>query len=122
MHVNIKRMRQIVFYKTAKGDAPVVAFLDSLSAKQAKKMTWTLRLVEQLPRVPSQYLKKLTNSEGIWEVRVQVGSDIFRVLGFFIEDAKFIAVHGFQKKSMAVPKLEISLAQKRKKDYLKRYE
>ncbi len=115
-------IRQVAFYKTAQGIAPVEAFLNALSAKQAAKVTWVLRLIEQLPRVPKQYLKKLVGTDELWEVRVQVGSDIFRILGFFVQDATFVATHGFQKKSMAVPKADISLAQKRKKDYLKKYQ
>jgi phage-related protein len=110
-------MRQIIFFKTDQGAAPVEEFLDSLSSKQAQKMIWVMKLVEELPRVPSQYLKKLTGTE-IWEIRVQVSSDTFRVLGFFISDDKFVATNGFQKKSMAVPKTEITTAEKRRKRYL----
>ena len=113
-------MRQITFYKTKLDVAPVEVFLDALSAKQAQKIVWTMQLVEELPRVSTQYLKKLSGTEEIWEIRAQVGSDIFRILGFFIEDSQFIATNGFQKKSMAVPRSEISLAQKRRQDYLKK--
>jgi phage-related protein len=110
-------MRQIIFFKTDQGTAPVAEFLDSLSSKQAQKMVWVMKLVEELPKVPSQYFKKLTGTE-IWEIRAQVGSDTFRVLGFFMSDAKFIVTNGFQKKSMAVPKTEITIAEKRRQRYL----
>jgi len=55
--------REIVFYETASGSCPVEEFLDSLSAKQAKKTTWVLRLIEELPTIPSSYLKKLVNTD-----------------------------------------------------------
>lgn len=118
MHVNIIRMRKIIFYKTEQGIAPVEEFLDELSPKQTQKMLWVMRLVEQMPRVPSTYLKKLTDSEEIWEIRAQLGSDIFRVLGFFMDGATFIAVSGFRKKTLPVPLTERSLAEKRRKEHL----
>jgi hypothetical protein len=69
-------MREVIFYKTAGGRCPVEEFLDSLTGKQADKGTWTLSLVEDLSFVPKQYFKKLTGTDDIWEVRVEVGNDI----------------------------------------------
>jgi hypothetical protein len=48
-------MREILFYKTASGNCPVEEFLKLLSAKQAKKVTWVLSLVEELPSIPVKY-------------------------------------------------------------------
>ena len=76
-------MREIIFYRTASGKCPVEEFLDSLSAKEAQKVTWVLRLIEELPRIPKQYFKKLTNTDDIWEVRISIGGNIFRILGFW---------------------------------------
>ena len=76
-------MRTISFYRTESGDCPVEGFLDSLTGKQAQKVLWVLQLIEELNRVPSQYFKKLVDTDEIWEVRVQFGSNIFRMLGFF---------------------------------------
>ncbi|MGK7921633.1 MAG: hypothetical protein AB4080_16675 [Trichodesmium sp.] len=63
-------MREIIFYRTDSERCPVEDFIDSLSGKQAQKVLWVLRLVEELDSVPSQYLKKLVNTNDIWEVRV----------------------------------------------------
>lgn len=76
-------MRQVNFYKTRSGRSPVVEFLDSLTGKQAQKVAWVLQLVEELDVVPRQYFKKLINTDGIWEVRIQFGGNTFRLLGFF---------------------------------------
>ncbi|MGA2655064.1 MAG: type II toxin-antitoxin system RelE/ParE family toxin [Gammaproteobacteria bacterium] len=111
-------MRVINFYKNEQGKAPVEEFIDSLSAKQAQKLLWVMQLVEEMVRVPKQYFKKLIGTEDIWEIRAQVGSDIFRVLGFFVDNNTFIATNGFQKKAMHPPRTEISLAHKRKHAYL----
>ena len=47
-------------------------FLDSLSGKQAQKVIWVLRLIEELDSVPSQYLKKLAGTEDLWEIRARL--------------------------------------------------
>ena len=76
-------LREIIFYKTDSGKSPVEEFLDSLTGKQAQKAAWVLRLIEELDSVPIQYFKKLTGTDDIWEVRIQIGGDIIRLLGFF---------------------------------------
>jgi phage-related protein len=93
------------------GHCPVAGFLDSLDKRQAQKVTWVLRLVEELAVVPAKYFKKLSGFEDVWEVRIDFGSDTFRLLGFF---------DGPGKKTQKVPKQAIDLAQERRKDYLRR--
>lgn len=113
-------MREIIFYRTNLGSSPIEDFLDSLSAKQAQKVLWVLRLIQDLDIVPGQYLKKLVNTDDIWEVRVQVGNNIFRILGFFVGNNLIILTNGFAKKTQKTPSREINLAQQRKRDYLNR--
>ncbi len=76
-------MREVNFYKSSSGKSPIIDFLDSLSGKQAKKITWVLGIIEESRIVPRQYFKKLINTDNIWEVRVISSSNIFRLLGFF---------------------------------------
>lgn len=83
-------------------------------------MAWVLRLVEDLHLVPTQYLKKLVNTEDIWEVRIQVGNNIFRLLGFFDRGNLVVLTNGFAKKTQKTPPQEIELAETRKRDYLAR--
>jgi phage-related protein len=113
-------MRTIIFFRLANGKSPVEEFLDSLTGKQAQKILWVLRLVEDLEVVPRQYFKKLTASEDIWEVRVQFGSDIFRLLGFIDKGSLIILTNGFSKKDQKTPQQEIALAIRRKEEYLSR--
>jgi phage-related protein len=113
-------MRTVTFYRTESGSSPVEDFLDSLSGKQAQKVIWVLRLIEELDVVPSQYLTKLVNTENIWEVRVQFGGNIFRLLGFFDGATLMILTNGFAKKSQKTPRQEIALATQRKNEYLSR--
>lgn len=112
-------MREVHFYRTESGDCPVEEFLDDLSGKQAQKVVWVLRLVEQLEPVPAQYFKKLVDTDGLWEVRAQHGGDTFRLVGFF-DGPRFLVVSGFAKKTEKTPQQEIAVAQARRQDYLRR--
>lgn len=112
-------MKKIIFYRTEKGSSPVEEFLESLTDKQAQKVAWTLRVIRDLEFVPKEYFKKLTNTD-LWEVRVQIGNNIFRILGFLERDNLIILTNGFQKKTQKTPKKELDLAEKRMKDYLRR--
>ena len=113
-------MREIVFYRMESGRCPVKEFLDSLSGKQAQKIAWVMQLVEELQIVPTRYFKKLTATNGIWEIRVSVATDIFRFLGFFDGSNVIVLNHAFQKKSQKIPSQEISTAETRRKEYFNR--
>jgi phage-related protein len=113
-------MRTVNFYRLPNDNSPVEEFLDSLTGKQAQKVLWVLQLIEELDGIPRQYFKKLVDSEGIWEVRIQFGNDIFRLLSFFDGGTLLILTNGFAKKTQKTPTQEIALAVRRKEDYLSR--
>lgn len=113
-------MREIVFYRTESGACPIEGFLDSLSGKQAQRVAWVLRLVEERDSVPAQYFKKLAGAKDIWEVRVQIGSDTIRLLGFLFGSGSLVLTNGFAKKTQKTPAKEIALAEQRKRDHINR--
>ncbi len=113
-------MKEVIFYETASGKCPVEDFLNSLTPKQAQKVTWTLNLFENLDVIPRQYFKKLVNTSDIWEVRIIFQSDIFRILGFFDGDNLIVLNHAFQKKTQKTPPQAIKTAENRKRDYFER--
>jgi len=113
-------VREIQFYRAEAGHCPVEEFLNSLSGKQAQKVAWVLRLVEELEFVPVQYFKKLVNTDDLWEIRIQSGNNIFRILGFIDDQRIVILNHTFQKKSQKTPMKGIKTSEARKKDYLRR--
>lgn len=94
--------------------------LDKLTDAQAMKVAWVLKLIREIEQVPARYFKKLINTNDIWEIRVDVGKDTFRLLGFFDGQELIILTNSFQKKSQKTPLKEIRLAEKRKKEYLSR--
>lgn len=113
-------VREILFYKTENGRSPIQDFLDSLSSKQAQKAAWVMSLVEEMDSVPGQYFQKMVNTDNLWEIRVKIGSDIFRFLGFFDGSKLVVLSHAFQKKTQKTPQQAIRLAEERKKDYFRR--
>ncbi|SMN11643.1 hypothetical protein SPBRAN_1929 [uncultured Candidatus Thioglobus sp.] len=111
-------MKQILFYRL-NNKSPVEDFLDNLSVKEAQKVLWVLKLVEELEYVSSKYYKKLRNADDIIEVRASLGNNSFRFLGFEYKDKFVVLTNGFKKKDQKVLKSEINLAIRRKKEYLK---
>ena len=107
-----QKYRKITFYKDYFQD-----FFDRQSKKVKAKIVWTFDLVEDLQRVPETYLKHIENTDGLYEIRVQVGSDIFRIFCFFDQGQLVVLANGFQKKTQKTPKNEIDLALKIKAEY-----
>ena len=74
-------------------------------------------MIEDLQRVPETYLKHIENTEGLYEIRVQLGSNIFRIFCFFDKGKLVVLANAFQKKSRKTPKKEIEMALKIKEEY-----
>lgn len=112
--------KEIRFYTTSAGRCPVQEHLDDLPNRTVQKIAWVLRVVRDLESVPAKYLKKLINTSEIWEVRVDVGHNTFRLLGFFDGPAFLVLTNSFGKKTQQTPGAEIRLAEERRADYLRR--
>jgi phage-related protein len=107
-----QKHRKIKFYKDYFQD-----FFDKQSKKVKAKIVWTLELIEDMQRISETYLKHIENTEGLYEIRVQHGSDIFRIFCFFDKGQLVVLANGFQKKSQKTPKKEIEIALKIKAEY-----
>ena len=113
-------MRRVLFYRDDSGNSPIEEFLDGLNAKDARKVTWVLKLIEDVDIVPAIYFKKLTSTNDIWEVRVQSSGNAYRLLCFLQRGSIVVLTNGFSKKSQKTPSKEIRLAEKRKDWWMKR--
>ena len=74
-------------------------------------------MIEEVERVPETFLKHIEGTNGLFEIRVQQGSDIFRIFCFFDKGKLIVLANGFQKKTQKTPKKEILKALKIKQDY-----
>ena len=109
--------RTVTFYKTIDGKCPVADFINEQPANVAQKIAWTLKLIQDLDKVPKTYFKKLTDTD-FYECRIEIAGNIYRILGFFHEGNLVVLTNGFQKKTQKTPKNEIEICEQRKKDYL----
>ena len=85
-------------------------FYENQTDKVKKKILWTLRVISELAQIPEIYLKHIKNSSGLYEIRVQVVSNIYRIFCFFDVDNLVVIGHGFQKKTQKTPKKELNKA------------
>ncbi len=108
----MNKQRTILFYKDY-----FEKFFEIQRDKVKNKIIWTLQLMEELERIPETYLKHIENTDGLYEIRIQQGSDIFRIFCFFDEGNLVVLANGFQKKTQKTPKNEIEKAIKIKIDY-----
>jgi phage-related protein len=67
--------------------------------------------------IPEKFFKHLEGTDGLFEIRIKAGSDIFRIICFFDEGNLIILLNGFQKKSVKTPKREIEKAERLKNNY-----
>lgn len=100
-------MRRIVTYKDYFNE-----FYESQPQKVRDKIDWTLCLLRDLDVVPEIYLKHMEGTDGLYEVRVKMGSNIYRIFCFFDAGNLIVLGNGFQKKTQKTPKNEIKLALK----------
>ena len=92
-------------------------FYNEQTQKVKERILWTIRLVREIQRVPEQYFKHLVGTEGLYEIRVSSGNNIFRIFCFFDEGQLVILLNGFQKKKQKTPTDELEKAKKLKKQY-----
>lgn len=85
--------------------------------KVQDKIDWTVTLIQTTKIVPEKFLKHLTNTDGLREIRVSAGNGIFRIFCFFDKGNLIVLLSGFQKKTQKTPKSEIKKAEKLKKQY-----
>lgn len=84
-----------------------------------RKIEWTLNLLRTIERVPKKYFDHMTGTDGLFEVRVEYGSNIYRIFAFFDKGNLVVLGNGFQKKTQKTPKSEIEKALKIKAEYEK---
>lgn len=92
-------------------------FYQGLDKKAKLKVDWTINLLETVEHVLEKYFKHLSGTDGLYEIRVEFESNIYRIFSFFDAGKLIVAINGFQKKTNQTPKAEIDKALKIKKQY-----
>ena len=107
----------VSFFERNDGTFPAEEFINSLDDKMAAKVYWILGMVEANgPELREPYSKHL--DDGIFEIRAKIGTNLSRVLYFFVIGKRVIATHGFTKKTQKTPPSEIKKAKEYRKSFL----
>ena len=104
--------RQIIFYKQY-----FQKFYIEVDDKVKDKIDYIFRLIKTVEKVPEKFLKHLEGTDGLYEIRIEVGSNIYRVFCCFDRGQIVVLFNAFQKKSQKTPPQEIALAEKLKTEY-----
>ena len=99
------KVREVITYKNYLED-----FFAEQERKVQDKIIKVLDIIEQIDRIPSTYLKYIEGTNGLFEVRIKLGTNIFRIFCFFDGNKFVILLSGFQKKTQKTPKGEIERA------------
>jgi phage-related protein len=110
----MERIRTVIAYKNYFKE-----FLIEQPQKVQDKIFKIIEIIEFQQRIPEKYLKHIDGTKGLYEARIKLGSDIWRVFCFFDKGKLVILLNGFQKKTKKTPKSEIEMAEKLMKEYFK---
>ena len=105
-------IRKIIFHNNH-----FIEFYQNQDDKVKTKIQYVLELIKQVDRVPEKFLKHLTGTDGLYEIRVEYQSNIYRIFCCFDEGKLVVLFNGFQKKTQKTPKKEIEKAIKIKTEY-----
>ena len=92
-------------------------FYSKLEKEVQEKVDWVFQMVKAVEQIPKKFFQHLETTDGIYEIRVEFESNIYRIFCFFDEGHLVLLINSFQKKSQKTPKKEIELAKKLKKQY-----
>lgn len=110
--MNEIKIRTITLYKDYFSE-----FFLKQKPKVKDKILWTFRIIETQQYIPSDYFQHMEGTDGLYEIRIKQGTNIFRIFCFFDAGNLIIVGNAFQKKTLKTPKLEIDKALKIKKEY-----
>jgi len=108
----MEQVRQIIYFKDYYLD-----FFNEQTEKVQEKFDYVLFLITVADRIPKKFFDHITETDGLYEIRIEFQSNIFRVFCCFDEGKVVVLFNGFQKKSQKTPQSEIEKALKIKDEY-----
>ena len=90
-------------------------FIETLLPKELIKLDYIISLLETSDRIPVKFIKYIR--DGLYELRMEYNSNIYRVFFIFDEGQIVVLFNGFQKKTQKTPENEIDKALKIKEAY-----
>lgn len=108
----MKSQRQIIFHENH-----FVDFYLEQTEKVQEKIEYVFKVIRTVHHVPPKFLKHITNTDGLYEIRIEFEGNIYRIFCCFDGGNLVILFNGFQKKSQKTPKEELKIALKLKNEY-----
>jgi phage-related protein len=109
------------YYTSETGTCPVKEFIDALSPQSKAKYIFIADLLTEYGlNVREPYVKPITGSRKLFEMRIKDKQNIHRIFYFAFTGRTLVLLHGFTKKTQKTPAREITVAEKRMKDYMSR--
>ncbi|MBC7556900.1 MAG: type II toxin-antitoxin system RelE/ParE family toxin [Chryseobacterium sp.] len=108
----MEKIREIVFYKNYFDD-----FFETLTEKVKDKVDEVLFMTTILERVPSKFFKSIVGVKGLFEIRIEYESNIYRIFCCFDKGNLVVLFNGFQKKTQKTPTKELKKAEKIMTEY-----
>ncbi|HAT80236.1 MAG TPA: addiction module toxin RelE [Flavobacterium sp.] len=108
----MKTERQIEFYETYFQD-----FFLKQNSKVREKISYVFKVITSVQNIPTKFLKHLEGTDGLYEIRIEYESNIYRIFCCFDTGNLVVLFNAFQKKTQKTPKNEIELATKLKNEY-----
>ena len=106
--------RTVIFYKQYFKE-----FFAAQTPQVRKKIAQTLVWVQEVNRLPISILRNIEGVKGLYEIRVEFGSNIFRIFCCFDKGNLVVLFNAFQKKSQKTPQREIDKAERLMIEYFK---
>ncbi|MFT7162198.1 MAG: phage-related protein [Bacteroidia bacterium] len=106
--------RRIVFH-----EGHFIKFYSKLPEGVKRKIQYAFELIKQVKMVPKKFSAPMTGHDGLFEIRIEYQSNIYRIFCCFDKGQLVILFNGFQKKSQKTPKKEIEKAVRLKNEYFK---
>lgn len=104
--------RKIIFF-----EKHFIEFYASQDSKVKDKIQYTFSLIKQVERVPKKFLKHLEGTNGLYEIRIEYQSNIYRIFCCFDDGNLVVLFNGFHKKSQKTPKKELDKGKRLMKKY-----
>ena len=104
--------KKIIFYENH-----FIDFYQNQNQKVKSKIQYVFELIKQVDRVPEKFLKHLSGTDGLYEIRIEYQSNIYRIFCCFDEGRIVVLFNGFHKKTQKTPKSELEKAEKLMKKY-----
>lgn len=104
--------RRIIFYESYFQD-----FFLEQNSKVREKIAYVFKVINSVRNVPTKFLKHLEGTDGLYEIRIEFESNIYRVFCCFDKGNLVVLFNAFQKKTQKTPKSQIDLALKLKIEY-----